>query len=406
IKSLHEIIEQQSEQLKSLSEKYAAITSSQLELQAEYDRQRKETEEQIKKYENQIENLNRERTNLLEELQKTTSSPFQAIDHEKQKDDQQYDKLLKVNTKLKRVLQTFKDKIHRIATEKSNLFINVSEETSERLDHLIVIVENQVTQIETLQAERNRIEERFQHEINELQNSFDLYRQQIDNEYQIKLNEYISSTPLMSQKLETELIEHQKEIQPLQTSNDNQWNDWLINSPSITDSKKQHRDIRHIDIQCDLLVDSSRSRSKSSDSIDHQQSTVTNRLFGFFKNVTSPWSEQTTNDWDEQNSPIQFPSEESLAEHIISSSSSDKNLLDMIKTKLEEIISEYPDLFPNSYHDTIEVFDQLTSIIRNFQNQIKDLQSSFDAYRNRMENEYAIKIKELTSNDVFSQTIR
>ncbi|CAF3345337.1 unnamed protein product [Rotaria sp. Silwood1] len=197
IKSLLEIIEQQSEQLRSLNEKYVAITSSQHESQAEFDRQRKQTEEQIFNYENQIQNLIRERTNLLEERQKTTSSPFQITDHEKQKDDQQYDKLLKINTKLKRVLQTFKEKIHRIATERPNLFTNISEETSERLDHLITIVENQAIQIETLQNERNEIKQRFQYEINEIQNSFDRYRQQIDNEYQIKLNEYISSSPLI-----------------------------------------------------------------------------------------------------------------------------------------------------------------------------------------------------------------
>ncbi|CAF5157509.1 unnamed protein product, partial [Rotaria sp. Silwood1] len=169
IKSLLEIIEQQSEQLRSLNEKYVAITSSQHESQAEFDRQRKQTEEQIFNYENQIQNLIRERTNLLEERQKTTSSPFQITDHEKQKDDQQYDKLLKINTKLKRVLQTFKEKIHRIATERPNLFTNISEETSERLDHLITIVENQAIQIETLQNERNEIKQRFQYEINEIQ---------------------------------------------------------------------------------------------------------------------------------------------------------------------------------------------------------------------------------------------
>ncbi|CAF3336486.1 unnamed protein product [Rotaria sp. Silwood1] len=405
IKSLLEIIEQQSEQLRSLNEKYVAITSSQLESQAEFDRQRKQTEEQIFNYENQIQNLIRERTNLLEERQKTTSSPFQITDHEKQKDDQQYDKLLKINTKLKRVLQTFKEKIHRIANERPNLFTNISEETSERLDHLITIVENQAIQIETLQNERNEIKQRFQYEINEIQNSFDRYRQQIDNEYQIKLNEYISSSPLIVQKIETDIIDNRKEIQPLQTSNNNQWNDWFINSPSINDTEKQHREIRHIDIQSELLVDSPQSINKSSDSTDHQQSTVTDRLFGFFKNVTLPWSEQTTNDWDEQNSPIQFPSEEPSTEHIISSSLSDQNLLEIIKNKLKEFISKYPELFPNSNGDTIEVFDQLISIIRNFQNQIKDLQSSFDAYRYRMEHEHAMKIKELTSNDVFSQTI-
>ncbi|CAF0778122.1 unnamed protein product [Rotaria sordida] len=357
IKSLHEIIEQQSEQLKSLNEKYVAITASQLE----FDRQRKETEERMINYENQIQNLIHERTNLLEEIKKITSSPVPTIDNEKQTTD----KLLKINNKLKRVLQIFKDKIHRLVIEKPDLFINIGEETSERLDHLIATVENQATQNEKLQAERNEIEERFLHDINELQNSFDIYRQQIDNEYHMKLNEYISSSSLKTQPIETELIEHRKEIQPLQTSND-----WFMDSPSIIDTEKQHREIQHVEIQCELLVDNDQSINKTSDSIDHQQQpTVTNRLLGFFKNVTSPWSEQTTNDWDEQNSPIQFPSEEPL------STSSNNNLLEIIKTKLEEIISEYPDLFSNTNGDIIEIFDQVISIIRNLQNQIKDLQS-------------------------------
>ncbi|CAF4271529.1 unnamed protein product, partial [Rotaria sordida] len=96
IKSLHEIIEQQSEQLKSLNEKYVAITASQLE----FDRQRKETEERMINYENQIQNLIHERTNLLEEIKKITSSPVPTIDNEKQTTD----KLLKINNKPKHLL--------------------------------------------------------------------------------------------------------------------------------------------------------------------------------------------------------------------------------------------------------------------------------------------------------------
>ncbi len=59
---------------------------------------------------------------------------------------------------------TFKEKIHRLVTERSDLFTNVGEETSERLDHLIGIVENQAVQMETLQTERFEL----QREINEL----------------------------------------------------------------------------------------------------------------------------------------------------------------------------------------------------------------------------------------------
>ena len=116
-------------------------------------------------YENQIENLTRERANLLEEIRKNASSSVPIPDNEKQTGDQQSDKLVKINNKLKRALQTFKDKLHRVATERPDLFASIGEETSERLDHLIATVEHQATQIDILQAERDQL----QNEINELQ---------------------------------------------------------------------------------------------------------------------------------------------------------------------------------------------------------------------------------------------
>jgi len=96
----------------------------------------------------------------------------------------------------------------------------------------------------------------------------------------------MSSAPVMVHKLESEITEHKQEIHPSQASNDNQWNDWSTDSSQITDKKTQH-------------------------SRDHQEPTVANRLFGFFKNVASPWSDETsTNDWNDQSSPLQFSSEE------------------------------------------------------------------------------------------------
>lgn len=121
-------------------------------------------EERINNYENQIENLMRERKNLLEELQNKTASPVPSSETGKQGDD----KLAKINTKLKRALQIFKDKLHRIATERPNLFINVGEETNERLDHLIVIIENQVAQIEALQNEYNDLKVQHERDIDAL----------------------------------------------------------------------------------------------------------------------------------------------------------------------------------------------------------------------------------------------
>jgi hypothetical protein len=105
----------------------------------------------------------------LEEVQKNASSSVPTTDNEKPTNDQQHEKLVKVNTKLKRALQTVKDKIHRLVTERPDLFSNIAEETSERLDHLISTVTNQATQIETLQAERDQAVEQFRHKLSELQ---------------------------------------------------------------------------------------------------------------------------------------------------------------------------------------------------------------------------------------------
>ncbi len=74
-----------------------------------------------------------------------------------------------MNNKLKRALQTIKDKLHRVATERPDLFANTGEETSERLDHLISTVEHQATQIDILQTERDQSEEQLRNEIQELQ---------------------------------------------------------------------------------------------------------------------------------------------------------------------------------------------------------------------------------------------
>ena len=106
---------------------------------------------------------------FLEEIRNNASSSVQPEESEKASGSQQQDKLVKINTKLKRVLQTFKEKMNRLATERLDLFMNVGEETSERFDHLISTVEHQATQIDLLNTERNEIEEQLKNEINELQ---------------------------------------------------------------------------------------------------------------------------------------------------------------------------------------------------------------------------------------------
>jgi hypothetical protein len=136
------------EQLKDLNEKNITISSQ---------------------FESQIENLMQERATLLEEIEKNTPLPVVKTDSDTQTDDPQYEKLVQLNNKLKRLLQVFKDKVHRIVVERPDLFDDIGEETSERLDHLISTVENQATKIGSLQIERDQTNEKYQHQIKELQ---------------------------------------------------------------------------------------------------------------------------------------------------------------------------------------------------------------------------------------------
>lgn len=77
----------------------------------------------------------------------------QTIDNETQTDEQSQDKHVQVNNKLKRALQTIKDKIHQAVVERPELFSDTGDDTIERLDHLISTVANQAAQIDILQNE-------------------------------------------------------------------------------------------------------------------------------------------------------------------------------------------------------------------------------------------------------------
>ena len=85
-------------------------------------------------------------------------------DHAIQTDEQLHDKLNQMNNKLKHALQTIKDKIHRLVIEQPELFANIHEDTSERLDHLIVTVGKQMMRINTLKNDYDQ----SQIEINQL----------------------------------------------------------------------------------------------------------------------------------------------------------------------------------------------------------------------------------------------
>ena len=97
----------------------------------------------------------------------SSSSPRtnETIDNETQTDEQPHDKLTQVNNKLKRALQTIKDRIHQAVIDRPELFSDTGDDTIERLDHLISTIGNQATQIDNLQNEHDHA----QHEINQLQ---------------------------------------------------------------------------------------------------------------------------------------------------------------------------------------------------------------------------------------------
>ena len=126
-------------------------------------------EERFHNYEKQIESLIRENARLAEEIQAAPTSAVPTMDNESQTEEQQQDKLVQVNNKLKRALQLIKDKIQRIVKEQPDLFESVGDETSERLEHLIHLVSNQATQMQALMVEHNHSEVEFHRKIDELQ---------------------------------------------------------------------------------------------------------------------------------------------------------------------------------------------------------------------------------------------
>ncbi|CAF1419954.1 unnamed protein product [Adineta steineri] len=194
INALYELIEEQSQQMKDLNE-MTSILSSQLESQIDINKEKKEMEEQLANYKNELENFMQERTTLLEEIAKSKSSPSESADNETQTEDRQQDKLAQVNTKLKRALQGIKDKVHRIVTERPELFDDVGEDTSERLEHLISTVQDQAAQINILQSERYEANQKYEDELKRLQSSLEASQYELDNEHRVKVEQLVRATP-------------------------------------------------------------------------------------------------------------------------------------------------------------------------------------------------------------------
>jgi chromosome segregation ATPase len=109
----------------------------------------------------------------------------QTADHETQTDDSQQDKLAQINNKLKRALQTIKEKVQGIINEKPELFPDSNDDTIERIEHLISALRNQTAQIESLQAERDNA----QKEINELRTEQHTSEVQSSQDHQKQINQ-------------------------------------------------------------------------------------------------------------------------------------------------------------------------------------------------------------------------
>lgn len=170
-------------------------------------------------------------------------------------------------------------------------------------------------------------------------------------------------------KVETRTEERIRETPLVHASpfSDDQWNDWSSDPVQIDEKTIDHQDA---DVQCELLSDEDQSHMRSSPSAEKQEPTVTGRLFGFLKNVASPWSEEesSNNDWNEQSSPLQFSSEEP------GPTMPAENITAAIQTKLQQIVSEHPDVFPRPTGNTLDDLNQLSRLINKYQDDIRRLQ--------------------------------
>lgn len=66
-----------------------------------------------------------------------------------QQEDQSAARPAQSNTKLKRALQSVKEKIQRAVSDRPELFEGVGDDTNDRLDHLIATVDRQAAQLNT-----------------------------------------------------------------------------------------------------------------------------------------------------------------------------------------------------------------------------------------------------------------
>ncbi|CAF5034705.1 unnamed protein product, partial [Rotaria sp. Silwood1] len=80
-----------------------------------------------------------------------------------------------------------------------------------------------------------------------------------------------------------------------------------------------------------------------------------------------------------------------LSEQLINQTNSTQT---EINFKIQQIILKYSILISTLNENLCENFDQIILFIKNFQNRIKEMQSSFDTYRNQIKNEHLTKMEE------------
>ncbi|CAF4484910.1 unnamed protein product, partial [Rotaria sp. Silwood2] len=455
IDALHELIEQQTEQVKVLKEKCLSLANeidSNAELQTEIERERKQTDKQLNEYKNQIETLMNVRTNLLQEIEKYTLSSIKTTNNQCQTD---YDDQFK---KLKRTFKTFKHKIYRFVNARPDLFNGIGEETSERLDHLISIVENQSTQINVLQVERNLIEEQLRNEIKELQNSLEAYKNQIENERLTKTEQIVStslSTP-SSENISASLIEdYQNKIDQLQENlfqkdaeqvllqerfNNiefelkqtlmNKYETLLHERDELIQQQtfrlienqceieqfmklKQSADYQHVEIQTDEDIKALHeqlndlneknltllSQIESQDELKRQKKEIEAQLNEHKTQIENLMNErQKLVEEIEKyiSSSIQLVDNEIQTndddfEKLLQTNNTLKYTIDTINDKINHIITGRPDLFKDISEETNDRLDSLISTIENQTKQIIKLQSEYD----QVEEKYQREINDL-----------
>ena len=195
---------------------------------------RRDKDLEVDECKQQIENLTQERAELLEEIQRKTLAIVETVDSESQTDDKQHKRLVQSNNKLKGTLQTFKDKINRLVTDKPELFNGIDEDTSDQLDHLIFTVENQLGQITSLQVDYNRLEQQLKEKLSE--NDAEL--QKAKDELGVVSIEYEDQLETLRQEKDSSFEQQSEELKTLQKK----LSEYEIERNSLDEHLKQVQD--------------------------------------------------------------------------------------------------------------------------------------------------------------------